>query len=82
MKEDNDNMYKTTDFYLSAFLIARGYECSVEKGKRSDFNFCFEKNDQLKEDKEAYFSQGLVGALAFKNAIRDLKSRMKNYEYE
>lgn len=75
----DDNFYKTTDFYLCAFLLSKNYECTIEKGKKSEFYFCFEKSDQLKEDKESYFNQGLVCAIAFKNSIRDLKSRMQNF---
>ena len=68
-------MIKTSDFYLTAYLLARSIllQDSYTDGKRMVFSFIETENanDLMNE---FYRSQGQVEPSAYANAIRALKS--------
>jgi len=67
--------YSNSDFYLSAFLIAEGYELQDYFRKNGFTTFVFSETDELLEDIRKFHS--LVAAIEpvrFSNAIKSLKS--------
>jgi hypothetical protein len=80
-------LYKSRNFYLSAFLLAEG--CKLDNFARLDgiTTFEFEMNDTLLERVRQYFAnQATVNPIAFGNALKNLKSLIhtnrETYEYE
>ena len=74
----NSKTYASSDFYLSAYLKAKGLTLlSTEKeGRRS--TFIFEDTDTRRELVLAFYNNGEVSVNAFKNAIQDLKAIVYN----
>jgi len=70
--------YASTDFYLSAYLKAKGLKLlDVERdGRRA--TFMFEDREDRKELIKAFYNDGTVHINAFKNAIQDLKAATYN----
>ncbi len=70
--------YKTSDLYLSAFLIARGMKLrdTVSNGRKT--LFVFDDTNERERLLEAFFNDGLVSAKAFKGALQDLKTIIFN----
>ena len=71
--------FTTSDFYLAAFLKARGlFIRELEReGRRSIFVFedCAERPDLVRE----FYNGGTVCVNAFTHAIQDLKSVIHNW---
>ncbi len=76
-------MYKTTDLYLAAYLVAVGakivdVESDARNPKKKTFVFK-DDEDEMKAHVMAYYGDdGLVPARAFVNAIKDMKSLTHN----
>lgn len=70
--------YASTDFYLSAYLKAKGLKLlDVERnGRRA--TFIFEDRNDRKELIKSFYNDGMVQINAFKNAIQDLKAATFN----
>ena len=70
--------YVTTDFYLSAFLKAKGVRLlgTERDGRRSIFTF--EDRGNIKQLVLEFYNDGKVEVNAFKNAIQDLKAVVYN----
>jgi len=70
--------YASTDFYLSAYLKAKGLRLlDVERdGRRA--TFIFEDRRDRKELIRSFYNNGVVEINAFKNAIQDLKAATYN----
>lgn len=70
--------YSTTDFYLSAYLKALGFQLmDTEKdGRRT--TFVFKDQENRKEMVRSFYNEGVVNINAFKNAIQDLKAVVYN----
>lgn len=70
--------YALTDFYLSAYLKAKGLKLlDVERnGRRA--TFIFEDRNDRKELIKSFYNNGMVQINAFKNAIQDLKAATFN----
>lgn len=73
-----DKIYATSDFYLSAFLKAKGMKLvDTEKdGRRT--TFIFEDQADRKQLIKEFYNDGLVKVNDFKNAIQDLKAIVYN----
>ena len=70
--------YASTDFYLSAYLKAKGLRLlDVERdGRRA--TFIFEDREDRKDWIKSFYNDGTVEINAFKNAIQDLKAATYN----
>ncbi|MFH0763478.1 MAG: DUF5659 domain-containing protein [Candidatus Omnitrophota bacterium] len=70
--------YAISDFYLSAYLKAKGLKLlSTEKeGRRT--TFVFEDTEERRALVLAFYNNGEVSVNAFKNAIQDLKAIIYN----
>lgn len=74
----NNARYFTTDFYLAAYLKAKGLkliEAIKEKGRST---FVFEDDMQRGNLIKDFYNNGLVEASLFKNALQDLKAIIHN----
>ena len=70
--------YKTSDLNLAAFLVVKGFNCFIEKEGKKGY-FIFDETDELKETKSEYYGNSEIPVLDYKNALRDLKSRVINF---
>jgi len=70
----NNARYFTTDFYLAAFLKAKGLKLieAIKENGRSTFVF----EDDMQRDNliRDFYNNGLVEVGFFKNALQDLKA--------
>ncbi len=74
----SDNIYLTSDLYLTAYLKVKGFKFTVEKIK-SKSNFIFESTPNLLINVNEYLSEnGSCEPLAFTNAIKNLKNYLYN----
>jgi hypothetical protein len=73
-----DNVYVTSDLYLSAYLLVKGYSYTFEKsGKKTLFKF--ELTPDLDVNVNEYLTgKGLCEPLAYSNAIKNLKNLLFN----
>jgi hypothetical protein len=67
-------IYRTPDLYLAAYLRARGISLVGTEGPRNRVIFLFEDRRDIQKHVAEYFNNGPVGALDFKNYLRELKS--------
>jgi hypothetical protein len=75
MKDENKQNFITKDFYITAFLLAKGFSLShIDRTNPRQVYFAFdytESRDQLVED--FLFSRALVEPKSFISAIKELK---------
>lgn len=75
MKKNTANNFKTKDFYLAAFLLAKGYELlDADRSFPQEIIFIF--GDQPKREKliqEYLYGKAEVDARKLINQIRNLK---------
>lgn len=73
-----DRTYATNDFYLSAFLKAKGLKLidTERDGRRT--TFIFEDIENRKQLIKEFYNDGVVKVNDFKNAIQDLKAVIYN----
>jgi len=78
MKNNKEKIFKTDNFYLSAYLVAEGFglsglEPSSSEGEK--FVFCFFNSDELQEKIAEFFSfRALVKPQDYANALKSLRS--------
>ena len=73
-----DETYTSTDFYLSAYLRAKGLKLvNVERDGRRAI-FVFRDRRDRKDLIKSFYNDGTVSVNAFKNAIQDLKAATYN----
>ena len=73
-----NNLYVTSDLYLTAYLKTKGFNFKVEENK-SKFSFVFESNPDLISNVDEYLSEmGNCKPLAYTNAIKNLKNYLHN----
>jgi hypothetical protein len=73
-----DNIYKTSDLYLSAFLKLKGHKFTIEKNQNK-ISFIFDKTDVLTTNIVDYLSEGgNCEPLLFVNSIKNLKNLIYN----
>jgi hypothetical protein len=75
MTDKNIRQFKTTDFYLSAFLLAKGLKLiKVDKSAPQRALFIFEdKEERQKLVEEFLYSRANVNPKEFVVAIKELK---------
>lgn len=71
--------YATSDFYLAAFLKAKGLKLvnTERDGRRT--TFIFEDKDSRQALLREFYNDGVIEVNAFKNAIQDLKAVIYNW---
>lgn len=70
-----ENQYRTSDLYFSAYLKAAGVAFLTTERDGRKVVFVFERTDSLKDLKREYFNRSAkVTALTFVDEIRSLKS--------
>ena len=69
---------ESNDYYLCAFLLAKGYAMrdAVKKGKQWYFSF---EDDVQDEEKNFYLNRASVNPQAYESARQNLKSLMSNH---
>lgn len=70
--------YKTSDFYLAAFLKAKGMRIIDREKVGIRVIFIFDDQPNRKMLVAEFFNDGVVGIGAFRNAIQDLKTMVFN----
>ena len=71
----NTETYSTQDFYLSAFLNAKGQAVIDYERQRNITHFQFEKTRELLSLVQEYFAdQATVSPVRYGNSIKSLKS--------
>jgi len=73
-----NNEYPTTDFWLSAFLKAKGFNIIKVKKDKGRSVFIFENRPDREDLIREYYNNGLIEVSLFKNAVQDLKSIIHN----
>ena len=80
------NNYSTTDFNLSAYLLAAGLELKAYERQGTQLAFLFKDSSKLQDLVDSYYGlSATINPVAFGNAIRNLKSIVhanKNKESE
>jgi hypothetical protein len=73
-----DNLYSTSDLYLTAYLKIKGHKFTVEKSSKKS-TFIFPSSPELLSDVDAYLTEtGSCEPLAYTNAIKNLKNLLFN----
>jgi len=70
--------YKTSDFYLAAFLKAKGMRIIDREKVGIRVTFVFDDQPDRKTWVVEFFNDGVVSIGAFRNAIQDLKTMVFN----
>lgn len=70
--------YKTSDFYLAAFLKAKGMRIIDREKSGMRVTFVFGDKPERKTLVFEFFNNGMVDIGAFRNAIQDLKTMVFN----
>ena len=71
-----EDLYKTCDYYLIAYLIAKGHIIEkVEKPQKKAF-FYFQDTSILRHHKNLFFNDGLVGITQLVSAFRKVKGKI------
>lgn len=71
-------IYRTSDLYLAAYLKAKQWFVRFEKGKGGKHLFLYIECPDLRADVEDYFNNGEIRVNDYKNAIQDLKTMIYN----
>ncbi len=75
---NSENLYSTSDLYLTAYLKIKGHKFTVEKSAKKS-TFIFQSSPELLSDVDAYLTEtGSCEPLAFTNAIKNLKNLLFN----
>lgn len=73
------NTYETHDIHLAAYLKVKGLELRSYHTENFKATFVFDDTADLRALVKSYFSgRGEVPALAYKNAVADLKTMVMN----
>ena len=72
------NTYRTSDFYLAAFLKAKGMRIVDREKVGIRVTFVFDDRPDRKILVAEFFNDGVVEIGAFRNAIQDLKTMVFN----
>jgi hypothetical protein len=78
----NSQEYRTSDLWLSAYLICHGIKLDHLASDRDDPGkviFCLSGHKPIREMVREYQQDGEVPAVGYKKAIIDLKSKMFVY---
>ncbi len=73
-----ENLYSTSDLYLTAYLKIKGHRFTVEKSAKKS-TFMFNQTPDLLSNVDEYLTEtGSCEPLAFTNAIKNLKNLLFN----
>jgi hypothetical protein len=73
-----ENLYSTSDLYLTAYLKIKGHKFKVEKQSKKS-TFIFPSSPDLLSHVDEYLTEmGSCEPLAFTNAIKNLKNLLFN----
>lgn len=73
-----ENLYSTSDLYLTAYLKIKGHKFKVEKQSKKS-TFTFPSSPDLLSHVDEYLTEtGSCEPLAFTNAIKNLKNLLFN----
>ncbi len=73
-----ENLYSTSDLYLTAYLKIKGHKFKVEKQTKKS-TFIFPSSPDLLSHVDEYLTEmGSCEPLAFTNAIKNLKNLLFN----
>jgi len=73
-----ENLYVTSDLYLSAYLKVKGFKPKLVKEKNK-FMFEFEKTEEIINYVNEYLTEnGNCEPLSYTNAIKNLKNLLHN----
>jgi hypothetical protein len=73
-----ENLYVTSDLYLSAYLKVKGFKLKLTKEK-SKFMFEFEKTESLINYVNEYLTEnGSCEPLSYANSIKNIKNLIHN----
>lgn len=70
--------YATNDFYLSAFLKAKGLKIIRLERNKGHTTFVFRNRDNRKKLVEEFYANASVEVNVYTHAIRDLKAMIYN----
>lgn len=74
----NENLYVTSDLYLTAYLKVKGLKFRLVKDK-TKFKFEFDKDESLMSYVNEYLTEnGDCEPLSYTNAIKNLKNLLHN----
>jgi|APSaa5957512622_1039677.scaffolds.fasta_scaffold47760_2 hypothetical protein len=91
MKNEDTKEYRTSDFYIASFLIAKGFKVAwIDKTNPKRYVFIFQDTADWESLVDDYlYRQAVVEPQAFANAIKELKqfiyrkvNENENYETE
>lgn len=75
---NTENLYTTSDLYLTAYLKIKGHKFKVEKQSKKS-TFIFPSSPDLLSHVDEYLTEtGSCEPLAFTNAIKNLKNLLFN----
>ena len=73
-----ENLYSTSDLYLTAYLKIKGHKFTVEKSSKKS-TFVFVSSPELLSNVDEYLTEtGSCEPLAYTNAIKNLKNLLFN----
>ena len=76
----NNSTYSTNDFWLSAYLKAKGLKIIRVEGNNRRAVFVFADTPERKDFIEEFYNNGPIGITLIKNAMADLKSAIFNMD--
>jgi len=75
---EENNKYKTSDLYLTAYLKIKNFKYKVEKNNKK-YTFIFDENENLINEVDNYLTEnGGCDPLLYANAIKNLKNFLYN----
>jgi hypothetical protein len=75
---EENNKYKTSDLYLTAYLKIKNFKYKVEKNNNK-YTFIFDENENLINEVDNYLTEnGGCYPLLYANAIKNLKNFLYN----
>ena len=80
INKDHPPIYKTSDLYLGAFLKTRGVCLQTAPWEKGRVVFIFQDPGNIQELIAEYFNDSTVGVLAYKAALRDLRTIIFEYK--
>lgn len=75
------NIHQTRDFYLAAYLVAKGIKLQSHNKINSNTLFNFDNDSQTQAAVESYYSMSAtIEPITYGNAIKALKSIVHSYD--
>ena len=67
--------YVTRDYYLAAYLIAKGCDLRIHNREKGSTTFTFDETDQVDDLVNNYYAfQATINPISYGNAMRTLKT--------